>query len=88
MFASKEKDKEPWNFLNDGNFPVNNLAHHTLHYVLFILMNKQTKKIKIHGGIKGILNNHWINSIGSMLNNCSRNFQYYCKVLHILWHSQ
>ena len=40
MFASKEKDKESWNFLNDGNFSVNNLAHHTLHYVLFILLNK------------------------------------------------
>ena len=44
MFASKEKDKESWNFLNDGNFPVNNLAHHTLHYVLFVHPHEQANK--------------------------------------------
>ena len=45
MFALNEKDEEAWNFLNGGNFSVNksNIAR-TLHYVLIMLLNKQTKQ--------------------------------------------
>ena len=53
----KEKDKEPWNLLNDGNFSVNKSSIACTAHGADQALEQANKTMKIHGGIKGIVNN-------------------------------
>ena len=57
MFALKEKGKEAWNCLNDGNFSVNKSSIPSTALGADHALEQANKTIKIHGGIKGIDNN-------------------------------
>ena len=52
----KEKDEEPWNLLNDGNFSVNKSSIACTVHGADHALEQASKTIKVHGGIKGIVN--------------------------------
>ena len=57
MFALKEKDEEPWNFWNDGNFFANISSIPYTELGADHALKQANKSMKTHGGIKGIVNN-------------------------------
>ena len=57
IFALKEKGEEAWNFLNDGNFSVNKSSVAYTPLGADHALEQANKRMKIHGGTKGIANN-------------------------------